>query len=248
MITKLDFKALRLLPYFTAAVLLITALAALLLSIVAPMISVFGNETAYKVLTETVAGFYFVKYIAVILLFLLLYGLSAPEGATGKLRPAWLCCVFFLAGELVMQVAAWFVSLKGDMFYVTFIEGIFKSLPDYLLMLAVLFMLTGFASMSHIMKREREERFFLRIRIVWSICFGFITLFYSLLVIVCRYLREEYDLIKTDFPYWTKGIALGLEAALVAALVGFVLVAIQILNQLRNGCYEYYLYMYNKGK
>jgi len=248
LIDSLDFKALRLLPYFVLAVLVVIPAISLVLCLTTPAIAHGGSEVAYRWMSELISTLYFVKYVTSIVLFLMMYGLSAPKESPAQFRMSWHFCIFFMAGELIMQVAAWAISVKFKGFLVTLICGGLTILPDLAIMMAVWYMFRGFAWMNRRMEQKEDVLFFNRIGTLWIITHSFITLFYILLFSICRYIKERYGFVKGAVPEWTNSIGMAVGGALLAATLCMIPMIVRIYQQIRKSCYDYYLYMYNGGR
>ena len=244
MSTKPDLRALRVLPYVTAAMIVITHLAAVALCILAIRMVVHSDTQAYNFIGIFISYSTSFKFIIVIAMFVCLYRLS---GVTKWFYYSWICCIIYIVAGLFTQIVAWLSTITGENIAVSSISFILSLFPDASVLFAVYALLRGAEDIFIHIDKMDGRREASRAGNMWIFVETALLSSYYLLFIVCALGLKIFKFGKGKTPVVLAAPAYVFTVFLGLSIIAYVFAAVKVTGTVRRTCYEYYLYNYNSG-
>ena len=244
MSAKPDLRALRVLPYITAAIIVMTHLAAVALCILAIRMVVHSDTQAYNFIGIFISYSTSFKYIVIIAMFVCLYRLS---GVTKWFYYSWICCIIYIVAGLFTQIVAWLTTITGEGVAISSLSFILSLFPDASVLFAIYALLRGAEEIFiniDMMDGRREAS---KAGNLWIFAETGLLSSYYMLFIICALARKIFKFGKGEVPFVLTIPAYVFTALLAVSILMYIYVAIKVTGTVRRTCYEYYLYDYNSG-
>ena len=228
--SKVDYKALRLMPAATLTLLLIFFLGTSAKYMAVMRGSGTIESTLYNVSIPVAYISFFFGFLAAIFLFICLYRLA---DLTSYFARAYNFFVAYVMAELLCRVLEWVNRFSGIPKAVGIVTVFIEVIPEIMVMLGVLFMLKGIGRLYEKMKADEMVKKTASLRVFWVVS-EIILIFFS-----AAFLPVFYVMLNTG------GVVV--YAILIALDVLYIILSAAVIIRTRAFCIEYYMYRYNKG-
>ena len=237
-----DYRAIRVLPYVVALVIIIAHAVAIALSILEIKVSMYSGESSYKFLGTLVSYVNSVKHIAMICMFICLYRLSE---VTKGFYYAWLISLVYMVNGLLTQVFSWVADVIKDSIAANSAALVVSLLPDISAMFVIYSLLKGESEVYHNMGEEEKGKSVRRLASIWIFVETGVLSAYYLLFTICTLARRVFQFDDVEIPGVLSVCSYVFTIVLSLALLVYFLTGFRVWLTTRRMCYDYYLYNYN---
>ena len=230
MAERFDFKTIRVFPYFLLAIFVTSLANVITVCLAAVMDSGSKLEGPLQSTSGILLTTDILKYASVVAIFVCLYRI---HGVTRWFLVANSMFVGYMVADIMDRILWWVCAISGNYPMVANVAYVSDITTDIFILLGVCFVLRGIARLYDQMDRPKAAESVRTSRELWIFA-EIISLLISILLIPVEY-------VVTGSARVVTMVVLGICVFFYLFVVAFV------FFKARNFCYDYYMYMYNKG-